>query len=144
MWNSVFDLTFVTFFDLCIVGLVSSFTRAAMVFSVLVCFLATWCEAFHPMHVVCVLVASFEIVCSSPRVFVACLFCCVGFWYCGHVGSSDFRVRQSFAVGTQEVTDLLLAAVAGEGGGQQATNAAFRPRWREQLWGQRGEREIVL
>ena len=57
------------------------------------------------MHVVCVLVASFEIVCSSPRVFVACLCCCVGFWYCGHVGFSDFRVRQSFAVGTQEVTD---------------------------------------
>ena len=79
MWNSDFDLTFVTFFDLCFVGRVSSFTRGAMVFSILVCFLVTWCEVFHPMHVVCVLVASFEIVCSSPRVFVACLFC-VGFW----------------------------------------------------------------
>ena len=32
--------------------------------------------------------------------------------------------------------------VAGEEGEQEATNAAFRPRWREQLWGQGGEREI--
>ena len=32
--------------------------------------------------------------------------------------------------------------VAGEEGEQEATNAAFRPRWREQLWGQGGERKF--
>ena len=36
------------------------------------------------------------------------------------------------------------AAEAGEEGEQEATNAAFRPRWREQLWGQGGEREFFL
>ena len=89
MWNSVFDLTFVTFFDLCIVGRVSSFTRGAMVFSILVCFLATWCEAFHPMHVVCVLVASFEIVCSSPKCL---LHVCFVVWVFGIVAMSDFQI----------------------------------------------------
>ena len=34
--------------------------------------------------------------------------------------------------------------VAGEEGEQEATNAAFRPRWREQLWGHGGERENFL
>ena len=34
--------------------------------------------------------------------------------------------------------------VAGEGGEQEVTNAAFRPCWREQLRGQRGLREIFL
>ena len=34
--------------------------------------------------------------------------------------------------------------VVGEEGEQKVTNTAFRPRWREQLWGQGGEREILL
>ena len=36
------------------------------------------------------------------------------------------------------------AAVAGEEGEQEATNAAFGPRLRKQLWGQGGEGEILL
>ena len=35
------------------------------------------------------------------------------------------------------------ATVAGEGWEQEATNAAFRARWREQLWGQGGVRENI-
>ena len=33
--------------------------------------------------------------------------------------------------------------VEGEEGEQEATNAAFRARWREQLWGQGGVRENI-
>ena len=36
------------------------------------------------------------------------------------------------------------AIVAGEEGEQEATNAAFRPRRREQLWAQGGERGFFL
>ena len=36
------------------------------------------------------------------------------------------------------------AAVAGEEGEQEATNAAFRPRWTEQLWGPGGKGELFL
>ena len=46
----------------------------------------------------------------------------------------------NFAFGTRGKTGAWAPdIVAGEEGEQEATNAAFRPRWREQLWGPGGK-----
>jgi hypothetical protein len=50
-----------------------------------------------------------------------------------------------FAFGMREKTGAWAPdIVAGEEGEQEVTNAAFRPRWREQLWGQEGGERIFL
>ena len=56
-----------------------------------------------------------------------------------------FGCCKFFAFGLREKTGAWAPdIVAGEEGEQEATNAAFRPRWREQLWGPGGKGNLFV
>ena len=78
--------------------------------------------------------------------FVACLFCCVGFWYDGNVGLSAFQVRQVFRSGTQEKKRACgpLCLMRENRGNKGPQMLHFRPLWKEQLWGKGEEGENMI
>ena len=65
--------------------------------------------------------------------FACCMFCFLSFFLA-------FGCCINFGFGERGKTGAWAPdIVAGGEGEQEATNAAFRPRWREQLWGPGGK-----
>ena len=85
---------------------------------------------------------SMSIGVRKKRVSHVCLACCM---FCFLSFFLAFGCCISFGFGMRGKTGAWApATVAGEEGEQEATNAAFRPCWREQLWGQWGDRKNIL
>ena len=113
----------------------SSFTSDVVMFFIPVCFLVSWCEASYPIlsYAWCV---CWLLDCSS----FSCV-CCMFALLCGpcvpcvlHVLFFEFFLAFGcctiFAFGLREKPGAWAPDIVA------ATNAAFRPRWREQLWDQ--------
>ena len=78
--------------------------------------------------------------CSKKRLSHVCLACCMFRFLSFFLA---FGCCIIFGFGMREKTGAWAPdIVAGEEGEHEATNAAFRPRWGEQLWGQGREREF--